>query len=749
MSELKEYIVTLNDRKDLDNFYDDMETPGGALYIPDRAVELVNRRPISRNTHYMLTDEEAEQLRQDPRVLAVEIHIRYTDIKVEPAVSRTSNSWSKEVITTNVSGDLAYDSSKFIDDKNWALLRCVDGQQITNWGDNLSYVDTTSIARPSTTTNVPSQTSTVRINETGKNVDVVIVDGLIDPSHPEYAVNSDGTGGSRVVQYNWFQHNPAVTGNFISTYDYTLTSNAVNTGINGNNNHGAHVAGTVAGSTQGWAVDANIYNIYAYGSVNGMPDTTYTMFDYIREFHKNKAVNPQTGRRNPTITNNSYSFNSTNFASNTTITLISYRGANVAGPYPNTINKLYGIPDYGSTLPTFATALDADIVDAIADGIIVVAAAGNSNYKIDIPGGTDYNNYFKSKYGTIYYHRGGTPNATDGVITVGAVDALSIEYQSYYSNNGPGIDVYAPGTNIISAIDNKYGRFTYSLMLTVTGTANGRSPSITTALDTTSTPYAFKVTKSITGNTAWDSGAYSYYNYAVGMGTAFSTNQTNAAMAIGLRTNITGGFKNPSFLLSDLKYAFYINANAQYQIIESGVVIGSNTAYTTSSIFEIWYYDSTIRYAVDGTVIRTVTDLSSNLSMHLDTSIYTPNSSVKIYSVYPIVVDPRNSNYFLNKINGTSMASPQVAGVLACVLQIYPNFTQADCLRYITTYAKTNQLTDVPNSDWTKRYDLNGAPNRYLYYYKERIDSGDIYPKKNFLPRPTSGSTYPRSKIRR
>ena len=98
MSDMKEYIVTLQSRENLDNFYDDMETPGGTLYIPDRAIDLVDRRPISRNTHYLLTDEEAEQIRQDPRVLAVELHIRYTGVKVMPAVSRTSSGWSKDCL---------------------------------------------------------------------------------------------------------------------------------------------------------------------------------------------------------------------------------------------------------------------------------------------------------------------------------------------------------------------------------------------------------------------------------------------------------------------------------------------------------------------------------------------------------------------------------------------------------------------------------------------------------------------------
>ena len=56
---MNEYIVTCRSYEDLEDLYDDMETPGGSLYIPDRAVDLVHRREISRNTHYMLTEEEA------------------------------------------------------------------------------------------------------------------------------------------------------------------------------------------------------------------------------------------------------------------------------------------------------------------------------------------------------------------------------------------------------------------------------------------------------------------------------------------------------------------------------------------------------------------------------------------------------------------------------------------------------------------------------------------------------------------
>ena len=67
-----EWIITLHNHEDLEDFYNDMETPGGDLYIPDRAVDLQLRRPISRNTHYMLTPEEVIELENDPRVLGVE-----------------------------------------------------------------------------------------------------------------------------------------------------------------------------------------------------------------------------------------------------------------------------------------------------------------------------------------------------------------------------------------------------------------------------------------------------------------------------------------------------------------------------------------------------------------------------------------------------------------------------------------------------------------------------------------------------
>ena len=69
----REYIVTAKTKEDLENLYNDLETLGGCECIPSREVECIHRRPISRNTHYKLTEEEPELIKNDPRVLNFEL----------------------------------------------------------------------------------------------------------------------------------------------------------------------------------------------------------------------------------------------------------------------------------------------------------------------------------------------------------------------------------------------------------------------------------------------------------------------------------------------------------------------------------------------------------------------------------------------------------------------------------------------------------------------------------------------------
>jgi hypothetical protein len=428
MSELKEYIVTLKNRDDLDAFYEDMESPGGNLYIPNRAVECAHRREISRSTHYMLSDAEVEELKKDSRVFAIELTPEQRGISVRSSFTQTGN--------FNKSG--AFQTSY----RNWGLLRCVEGQQRTGWGSN-------------GTQNI---NATITVNAEGKNVDVVIVDGHFNPEHPEYAVNSDGTGGSRVIQYNWYQHR--VGG---GTYVYTPYTG---TGAEDDNNHGAHVAGTACGNTQGWARSANIYNINPY-STNPNGNIPTFIFDYIRGFHASKAVNPATGRKNPTITNNSWGFSYTVVAS--TITEIFYRGTLITGPFTTAQLASYGLitANYFGTnyliIPARVAAVEQDIVDAIDDGIIVVGAAGNDSATLGLPNDPDWENYIMTTSGLYYTSDLGTPGGAIkedlslGTICVGSIDTTTSDRKSDFSNRGGRIDIWAPGSGIQSSVNSGGG----------------------------------------------------------------------------------------------------------------------------------------------------------------------------------------------------------------------------------------------------------------------------------------------------
>lgn len=285
----KQYIVTVYDYQDLDAVYAELETAGVCPANTDilRDVQCVQRRPSSRNTVYQLCEWEAAALQKDPRIKSVTLHPSELGIQAGlNFISQTSDNWNKAT-----SGAATM--------KNWALLRCVEGTQRAGWGSN----------------GTAAQTGTIQLSQTGKNVDVVICDddGLV-VGHPEYAVNADGTGGSRHIQYNWFQHNTAVQGTAPSNYSYGVAA------------HSTHVAATVAGNTQGWARSANIYNIFYFAGATNNVNFPFVM-DYVRQFHSNKTVNATTGIKNPTIVNNSWgmsifpgewSFND--------ITAVTYRG---------------------------------------------------------------------------------------------------------------------------------------------------------------------------------------------------------------------------------------------------------------------------------------------------------------------------------------------------------------------------------------------------------------------------------------
>lgn len=546
---MEEYIVTVVKGTDLDQFYDEMETPGGSDTIPDREVDCYDRRPISRNTGYILTDEEVEVLKDDPRILDVTPQYILNTARIRPVWTQTSSDWDKGSSIANTN-------------RNWGLYRCVNGAQVLNWGSN-GTVDVN---------------GTVTTTSSGKNVDVVIVDGHLNPLHPEFAFNEDGSGGTRVIQYNWYQHTNELGLGANGTYVYP-TGNSL---LNGEDNHGMHVAGTVSGNRQGWARESNIYNISPYGN---NPNTTAAnyIFDYIRAWHNKKSVNPVTGRKNPTILNNSWGSSYAVLRSN--ITSINYRGVTYNPPFSDAQLRTYGIVDFDASYVyplAYIPVWIVDIEDAVDSGIIFVGAASNDSTKIDVQGGLDYDNYILSGGFAYYYHRGSWNSAAarSGVggqrlsVCVGAVSSLINESKATFSNCGPRVDVYSPGVNIISALH----------------------------------PSGSSVTR---------------------------------------------------------------------------------------------------------------------------------------------VDDSRNTSYKLGKYQGTSMASPQVCGVLACLLEQYPNMNHADIHAYLSQHSTKEQMATT-NGGYLDATDLQSSENAYLFYKKERLESGVSVPRYSYSSRKPSqnGLKYPRINMR-
>ena len=461
--EEKVYIVTLYKHEDLEQFYNEMSD-----------YHLVMKRPMSRNTHYKMTEEQAEILRQDPKVWGVEavdsFHIKKQVINNEP-YAINGDFWKNAPVASTLNSNL----------RQWGHLHCA-GDQVQRrkgtWGDGSNPI-----------TEIVSG-ETVDVFNNGRHVDVVIVDDPVSWDSQEW-FSPSAPGNSRFVQYQWFNELNTAVGS-IDDDGQTLPTGTIVYLDNASTpqSHGIHVTGTAAGQHYGWATEANIYNMAVTDTwVSGQSFPALLTFDYLRAFHLNKAVNPETGIKNPTITNHSYGgihympIKGTDGEGNNIYRLdfadllsVYFRGVtydpNAPGPSGWTeagVEADFGVRFGVDTYPAWSSAVAADVQDAIDDGVVVIGAAGNDNLLMAEVGDQDYDNYLNIlKNGDnylFYYNRGSWPNTPDsGSINVGALSDTADFRRSTYSMFGPSVDVYAPGDQILSAfgntggfIDNKYG----------------------------------------------------------------------------------------------------------------------------------------------------------------------------------------------------------------------------------------------------------------------------------------------------
>ena len=428
----KEYIVSLKEGVDYSQFWYDIESgTSGSPFLPARQVSIVNERPVmERICNYALTDAEAELLRQDPRVAGVEVPIEQVPGIIISFSAVQNSNFTKTTYTglVNHSGN----------NTNWGLVR---------------HSNITNVYGTGKTTN-----QTYNYNLDGSGIDVVIADTGIEPTHPEFTFLGNTT--SRVVQYNW-------TGNLDCSIGSTDFLDNESTG------HGTHVAGVVAGKTYGWAKNAMIYPMkLPLAGVVGSKIPLDSAADLIKAWHIRKNTPGDaiyTGR--PTVVN--FSLASQINYTNLPVSAIGYRGTEIPATKPDetkgmltttkgTVQDNRIFPGVPVLVPYRSVGFDTATEELITAGIVVCKAAGNNGYKIDAPGGIDYDNYFKSsltgntKY---YYHRGSSPTANTA-ITVGTVAGYGSTYNQAqeekmnFSCGGPGVDIYAAGTFIRSATGN-------------------------------------------------------------------------------------------------------------------------------------------------------------------------------------------------------------------------------------------------------------------------------------------------------
>lgn len=396
----KEYIVALKKDADYDQFWHEMESNTNNLpSIPNRAVDIVNNRPGSvRSCHYALTDQEAANLKNDPRIAVVSV----------PAPPGLKDHYALQF------GNFSRTSSNIQTKVNWGLKRCAAETLLTSPGFGYEYC----------------------LDGTG--VDIVIQDNGVQTGHPEWL---DDYQQSRFIEHDWYVE-AGISG--------TMPSNHYgNVG-----NHGSHVAGIAAGKVYGWAKNAKIYSI-RYDLWND------EAFDLIRMWHLRKPIDPKTGVRRPTIVNQSWGYrwyyDNGGLGS---ITGINYRGVNRGtttnaswGNVNSTHNITYSPDDVNQEELT-----DAGIICVRAAGnyyhkIDIPSGLDWDNYYT-------YNTTYAGIYPAgdpIYYHRKGSPYSNDTIL-VANVDATSYDSSTEQlissSERGPGIDIAAPGTYITSATNN-------------------------------------------------------------------------------------------------------------------------------------------------------------------------------------------------------------------------------------------------------------------------------------------------------
>ena len=483
--------------------------------IPDRKVTCSDTKEHSptRGT-YWLTEEEAIGISTHPQVKWIELSpsdYRFSYPEPEPDTKRfRKNVKIYRNLTTSAFSISATSAEE--NRTNWATKRVGVTTNGKSWPNVTASADviTDDLSYSLTGKNVDviihdsgiMQYHPEFLDDDGKSrVRDVVLDGpyYIDPSYftsngHTYTKPDGRIGITTTSAHAWWENSSSRSGSFSSVGTVAIPDNytVANTlGIGGTSHtmtssHGTGCAGLSAGKNFGLAFESNIWNMSAIASPTSMG--IESSYDIMKIFHQNKPTNTATGRKNPTVVNGSWGY----FAGFNSGTTVSYSFKGSTGTFTGYSSSSTGVQAMAYGLRSgsvynrqFATSSRSNSTETAGDemvnaGVIYVTSAGNSNQRLGLglsdPHLNDYLTTLNSSdtrtgvpgynvSGTVpsghrnYIHPAniGYNTTTDyhPAICVGAMDDfINSSYQerkASYSNNGPGVDVWAPADETLSA----------------------------------------------------------------------------------------------------------------------------------------------------------------------------------------------------------------------------------------------------------------------------------------------------------
>ena len=515
---MKRYTLSVTSPEYWSEIHDALIVDSNQDGIPDRKVTCVNSKNFSptRGT-YELTEEEATEIGKHPHVKWIELsptdHPGYYP-NPQPATKRFPKDVKIYRDLSSPNNPPTSPTSAEINRTNYAMVRVGVDTNGDFYGTASGSIgvrtDNINFSLTGKNVDIIIQDSGIQqyhpefIDGDGKSrVSDIVLDGpyTIDPAY--FNTNSltytkaDGRVGiATTAAHEWWENTSKRSGAFSSVGTvaipnaYTM-NNAMGIGgtVNGlTSGHGTGCAGLAAGNNFGLAFEANIWNMPGIGDAVSLG--IEANYDLMKIFHQNKPTNSTTGRKNPTVINGSWGYQAAFSSGNT----VSYKFQGGTGTFTGNAatsnlvtamknglnNQVVGAYRSWSS-SSRSNSTDTAASEMMATGVIYVAAAGNNNQRLgvgaDDPDRLNYlsDNYFsttdpRSEFpsGTVpCNHRdwmnpqgNGFDSTTDfhPTICVGAMDdfvgADLAERKASYSNNGPGIDVWAPADETLSAGTN-------------------------------------------------------------------------------------------------------------------------------------------------------------------------------------------------------------------------------------------------------------------------------------------------------